>query len=59
MANRQKVDKNLGMTVVMLYKQNVSNREIAERVNRSKSEIGSIVKTYKDTKRGLSQKKMG
>ena len=59
MANRQKVDKNLRVTVVKLHKQNVSIREIAERVNRSKSVIGRIVKTYKDTGRVLSQNKMG
>ena len=53
MANRQKVDKNLRVTVVKLHKQNVSIGEIAERVNRSKSVIGRIVKTYKDTGLGV------
>ena len=47
------------MTVLKLHKKNVSIREIAERVNRSKSVIGRIVKTYKDTGRVLSQNKMG
>ena len=48
MANRQKVDKILRITVVKLHKQNFSIREIAERVNSLKSVIGRIVKTYKD-----------
>ena len=43
MANRQKVDKTLRMTAVKFHKQNVSTREIAEAVNRSKIVIGRIM----------------
>ena len=57
MANGQKVDKTLRMNVVQLHKQNISVREIAEMVNRSKSVIGRIIKTYKNCGRVLTPNK--
>ncbi|KAA2237153.1 helix-turn-helix domain-containing protein [Solihabitans fulvus] len=59
MANRQKVDDTLRMKIVKLHKQNFTVREIAETVNRAKSVIGRIVKTYEDCGRVFSPNKTG
>lgn len=47
------------MKIVKLHKRNFTVREIAERVNRSKSVIGRIVQTYEDFGRVLSPNNMG
>ena len=57
MANRQKFDITSRMIIVNLHKQYFSVREIAERVKRSKSVIGRIVKTYKNCGRVLAPNK--
>ena len=58
MVNRQKVDNTLRMEMIELHKRNFTVREIAETMNRSKSVIGRIVKTYEDFGRVLSPNKM-
>ena len=50
MAKRVPVDKSVRMTIIKLFKQNLSIRVIGDQVRRSKSVIVRIIKEYKDNR---------
>ena len=49
MAKRQKLDYSVRQAIVKLHKEKHTVREISEKVKRSKSVVGRVVKSYKDT----------
>ena len=49
MAKRQKLDYSVRQAIVKLHKEKHTIREISEKVKRSKSVVGRVVKSYKDT----------
>ena len=49
MAKRQKLDYSVRQAIVKLHKEKHTIREISEKVKRSKSVVGKVVKSYNDT----------
>ena len=49
MAKRQKLDYSVRQAIVKLHKEKHTIREISEKVKRSKSVVGRVVKSYNDT----------
>ena len=49
MAKRQKPDYSVRQAIVKLHKEKHTIREISEKVKRSKSVVGRVVKSYNDT----------
>ena len=49
MVKRQKFDYSVRQAIVKLHKEEHSIREISEKVKRSKSVVGKVVKSYNDT----------
>ena len=49
MAKRQKLDYSMRQVIVKLHKEKHTIREISEKVKRSKSIVGRVVKSYNDT----------
>ena len=49
MAKHQKLDYSVRQVIVKLYKEKHTIREISEKVKRSKSVVGRVVKSYNDT----------
>ena len=49
MAKRQKLDYSVRQAIVKLDKEKFTIREISEKVKRSKSVVGRVVKSYNDT----------
>ena len=49
MAKRQKLDYSVRQAIVKLHKEKCTIREISEKVKRSKSVVGRVVKSYNDT----------
>ena len=49
MAKRQKLDYSVRKAIVKLHKEKHTIREISEKVKRSKSVVGRVVKSYNDT----------
>ena len=49
MVKRQKLDYSVRQTIVKIYKEKHTIREISEKVKRSKSVVGRVVKSYNDT----------
>ena len=49
MAKRQKLDYSVRQAIVKLHKEKHTIREISEKVKRSKSVVGRVVKSYIDT----------
>ena len=49
MAKRQKLDYSVRQAIVKLHKEKFTIREISEKVKRSKSVVGRVVKSYNDT----------
>ena len=49
MAKRQKLDYSVRQAIVKLHKEKHTIREISEKVKRSKSVVGRVVKCYNDT----------
>ena len=49
MAKRQKLDYSVRQAIVKLHKEKHTIREISEKVKRSKSAVGRVVKSYNDT----------
>ena len=54
MAKRQKLDYSVRQDIVKLHKEKHTIREISEKVKRSKSVLGRIVKSYNDTGKKVS-----
>ena len=48
MAKRQKLDYSVRQAIVNLHKEKYTIREISEKVKRSKSVVGRVVKSYND-----------
>ena len=59
MAKRQKLDYSVRQAIVKLYKRKHTIREISEKVKRSKSVIGRVVKSYNDSGKIVSTFKTG
>ena len=59
MAKRQKLDYSVRQAIVKLHKEKHTIREISEKVKRSKSVVGRIVKSYNDTGKIASAFKTG
>ena len=59
MAKRQKLDYSLRQAIVKLHKEKHTIREISEKVKRSKSVVGRVVKSYNDTGKIVSAFKTG
>ena len=59
MAKRQKLDYSVRQAIVKLHKKKHTIREISEKVKRSKSVVGRVVKSYNDTGKILSAFKTG
>ena len=49
MAKRQKLNYSVRQAIVKLHKEKHTIREISEKVKRSKSVVGRVVKSYNDT----------
>ena len=49
MAKCQKLDYSVRQAIVKLHKEKHTIREISEKVKRSKSVVGRVVKSYNDT----------
>ena len=49
MAKRQKLDCSVRQAIVKLHKEKHTIRELSEKVKRSKSVVGRVVKSYNDT----------
>ena len=48
MAKRPKLDYSVRQAIMKLYKEKHTIREISEKVKRSKSVVGRVVKSYND-----------
>ena len=59
MAKRQKLDYSVRQAIVKLHKEKNTIREISEKVKRSKSVVGRVVKSYNDTGKIVSAFKTG
>ena len=59
MAKRQQLDYSVRQDIVKLHKEKHTIREISEKVKRSKSVIGRVVKSYNDTGKIVSAFKTG
>ena len=59
MAKRQKLDYSVRQAIVKLHKEKHTIREISEKVKRSKSVVGRVVKSYNDTGKIVSAFKTG
>ena len=59
MAKRQKLDYSVRQAIVKLHKEKHTIREISEKVKRSKSVVGRVVKSYNDTGKIVSAYKTG
>ena len=59
MAKRQKNDYSVRQAIVKLHKEKHTIREISEKVKRSKSVVGRVVKSYNDTGKIVSAFKTG
>ena len=59
MAKRQKLDYSVREAIVKLHKEKYTIREISEKVKRSKSVVGRVVKSYNDTGKIVSAFKTG
>ena len=59
MAKRQKLDYSLRQAIVKLHKEKHTIREISEKMKRSKSVVGRVVKSYNDTGKIVSAFKPG
>ena len=59
MAKRQKLDYSVRQAIVKLHKENHTIRDISEKVIRSKSVVGRVVKSYNDTGKRVSAFKTG
>ena len=59
MAKRQKLDYSVRQAIVKLHKEKHTIREISEKVKRSKSVVGRVVKFYNDTGKIVSAFKTG
>ena len=59
MAKHQKLDYSVRQAIVKLHKEKHTIREISEKVKRSKSVIGRVVKSYDDTGKIVSAFKTG
>ena len=59
MAKRQKLNYSVRQAIVKLHKEKHTIREISEKVKRSKSVVGRVVKSYNDTGKIVSVFKTG
>ena len=59
MAKRQKLDYTVRQAIVKLHKEKHTIREISEKVKRSKSVVGRVVKSYNDTGKIVNAFKTG
>ena len=59
MAKFQKLDYSVRQAIVKLHKEKHTIREISEKVKRSKSVVGRVVKSYNDTGKQVSAFKTG
>ena len=59
MVKRQKLYYSVRQAIIKLHKEKHTIREISEKVKRSKSVIGSVVKSYNDTGKIVSAFKSG
>ena len=59
MAKRQKLDYSVRQTILKLHKEKYTIRESSDKVKRSKSVVGRVVKSYNDTSKIVSAFKTG
>ena len=59
MAKRQKLDYSVRQAILKLHKEKHTIREISEKVKRSESVVGRVVKSYNDTGKIVSAFKTG
>ena len=59
MAKGQKLDYSVRQVIVKLHKEKHTIREILEKVKRSRSVVGRVVKSYNDTGKIVSAFKTG
>ena len=59
MAKGQKLDYSVRQAIVKLHKEKYTIIEISEKVKRSKSVVGRVIKSYNDTGKKVSDFKTG
>ena len=57
--NAKKLDYSVRQAIVKLHKEKRTIREISEKVKRSKSVVGQVIKSYNDTGKIVSAFKTG